>query len=93
MTRRDAERGEQRELVRKASLYTVGFLTAAAVVAVGGAALIALLLATQGMPFIKTWLVAAVLLLLTPFLVLVVNAFRRRRRGGEGSDGASGDGR
>lgn len=74
--RPDPERQTRRRLIRKATLYTVGFLAAALAVAVAGSALVAWLLATQGLPFGRTWLVLAMLMVLIPGIALLVRGAR-----------------
>lgn len=74
----DPERERRRKLVRKATLYTVGFFAAAVAVAAAGAALVALILTTQGLPFLETWGVVAALALAVPLLVAAVRALLDR---------------
>ena len=53
--RRDEELQAWKRALRRATLYTYGFLIAAVLVAVGGTALVALLLTRSGLPFGPTW--------------------------------------
>ncbi|HSJ14920.1 MAG TPA: hypothetical protein VK939_10925 [Longimicrobiales bacterium] len=54
----EAARARQR-IIRKASVLTVSFFAAGLVIALAGAALIALLLRFTGLPFMKTWLIVS----------------------------------
>lgn len=77
---RDTAR-ERRRLVRRATLYTVGFFAAAVLVAVVGAAIIAWMLSNFGLPFRPTWLIIAALVLGVPLLAALVRALWRRAGG------------
>lgn len=68
----------RRKIVARATLYLYAFLTAAIVVAVGGAALMAWLLTGVGLPFRETWIVLAIIIVLPSVIVLVWRAVRAR---------------
>jgi hypothetical protein len=53
-------------------------MTAAIVVAIGGAALVALLVSRAGLPFVKTWIVLSVVILLPSLIMLVWRALKER---------------
>jgi hypothetical protein len=73
---RPRERETWRRILWRATLYTYAFLIAALVLGVGGAALIAALLARAGLPFLRTWLTVSALVLLPA----AVSAWLRRNR-------------
>jgi hypothetical protein len=77
---RDPGAEVRRRIVFRATLYVYGFMIAAIVVAVGGAALVALLVARAGLPFVKTWIVLSVVILLPSLLMLVWRAFKERSK-------------
>lgn len=66
----------RRKIVARATLYLYGFLTAAIVVAVGGAALMAWALTGVGLPFRETWIVLAIIIVLPSVIVLLWRAVR-----------------
>jgi len=71
----------RRDILRRASLFSYGMLAVTLTVAIGGAALIALVLSSATvLPFRKTWLVLAVLVLVPPLLRIAFHAVRRRIR-------------
>jgi len=71
----------RRDILRRASLFSYGMLTVTLVVAVGGAALIALVLSSAGdLPFRETWLVLTALVLVPPLLRIAFRALRNRIR-------------
>jgi hypothetical protein len=57
------ERDSWKRILRQATLYTYGFLAAALALGLGGSALIAALLTRVGLPFGRTWLTLALLVL------------------------------
>lgn len=57
-----------------------GYIAAAVVIAIGGAALVAFLLRGTGWPFLRLWGVLIVVLLLPPAIAAVVRAVRARTR-------------
>jgi predicted PurR-regulated permease PerM len=85
---RDLDRLEEarRRIVRRAARYMYGFMAAAVVAAVGGAALIAWLFTGAGMPFVKTWAVLVVVILGIPVLGQVALHWRAKRRGAKRSE-------
>jgi len=74
----DPEAEERRRILKRATLYVYGFIGAGLVVAVAGAALIALLLRSRGLPFFKTWVVLALVILVPAGLALVWREVRER---------------
>lgn len=78
----DARRGVRR-IMRRASLYTWGFFVAAIGVALGGSALLAWLLARVGLPFVETWLVVSIIVLLPSLIGIVWRGVRERTRTGQ----------
>jgi hypothetical protein len=74
------ERETWRRILWRATLYTYAFLIAALVLGIGGAALIAALLARAGLPFLQTWLTVSALVLLPA----AVSAWLRRNKQGRG---------
>ena len=75
-TELDEYTARRRELVRRARMYQYGSLAAAFVVAVGGTALIALLLRSTGLPFLRTWLVLSIVVLVPAGLGFAWRALR-----------------
>lgn len=59
-------------------MYLYGSLSAALVIAFGGAALIALLLRSTGLPFLTTWLVLSLVVLVPSALAVVWRAVKER---------------
>jgi len=74
------ERGarERRELIRRASYYSIVFFVAGVLVAVLGAALVALLLRLAGLPFLPTWLGLAALVIVVALVGATVQGRRNR---------------
>jgi hypothetical protein len=70
----------RRRLMRNAMLYSYGAIASAVLLAIGGAALVALLLRGTGWPFLRTWLVLAGLVLLPPLLWALWGSLRGRSR-------------
>lgn len=68
----------RRRIRRKATLYTYGFMLAAIGVALGGSALVAWLLSASGTPFLETWIVLSLIVLLPSLLGIVWRAIRER---------------
>ena len=60
---------ERRRIVRKVRLLTWGVAALAVLLAIGGGALLALLLTGAGFAFLRTWVILSVLLLAVPGLV------------------------
>ena len=75
---RDPGAETRKRIVFRATLYVYGFMTAAIVVAIGGAALVALLVSRAGLPFVKTWIVLSVVILLPSLIMLVWRALKER---------------
>jgi uncharacterized protein YacL len=78
MTRRDEHDDARRHIVRKATLYSVVFLAAGLGVALAGAALIAWLLSRAGLPFTRTWLVVAAIIVLPGLVATIWKLIRDR---------------
>lgn len=53
-----------RQIVRRATLYSLGFLAAALVIALAGAAFVAWLFSRGRLPFFETWLVITAVIVL-----------------------------
>lgn len=79
----DPFRAERRRIVRRATWLTLGFFLAAVVVAVVGSAIVAWLLSTTGLPFLKTWIALSIIMIVVPLIWIAVEAIRRRRGGGD----------
>lgn len=54
----------RRQILRRATLYTVGFLGAGLFIALAGAALVAWMLGRVGLPFMRTWLIVTLIVVL-----------------------------
>ncbi|CAN5598173.1 hypothetical protein BH23GEM10_BH23GEM10_05850 [soil metagenome] len=74
----DPQAETRREIMRRASLYTTSFLAAALGIAVVGAAFVAWLLSLIGMPFLSTWLIAVVIVVLPGLTAAIWNLIRGR---------------
>lgn len=70
----------RRDILRRAALYTYGFAAAAAVIALGGAALIAWAFHSRGVPFVKSWLILTGVILLPSAITLIWRALRGETR-------------
>jgi hypothetical protein len=64
----DRESDRRREILRRATVYTVSFLGAALAIAVVGAAFVAWLLTWRGQPFLRTFLIALAIIVLPGLL-------------------------
>lgn len=71
----------RRRIVRRASFYTIGFISTTLVVAAAGSALIAWFLTLSGLPFRATWLALTLTVLAVPPLGMAGGALRRWWRG------------
>lgn len=79
MSGRDGEEAARRRIrtiLRKASLYAWGFFALAFATALGGAALVAWVLMSAGLPFLETWLVISAIVLLPSLIGIVWRALR-----------------
>lgn len=76
----EPQKEKRRRILRQAMLFTWGFFLAAVVVAVVGSALVAWLLSTTGLPFLETWIVLSVVVLLIPLIGIGVEAIRAKRK-------------
>jgi membrane protein implicated in regulation of membrane protease activity len=59
-----------------------GFLAAGLIVAIGGSALVALLMSRGGLPFLQTWLVITAIVLIPSLLGMVIRAVREHNQTG-----------
>ena len=84
-----AARARRQRQIRKAGLYTYVFLAAGLGIAVVGAALIAWLLSRTGLPFLATWIVLALVILVPSGIALVWRAVRERTRGPSSGNGGA----
>jgi hypothetical protein len=64
----DPEAGRRKELLHRATVYTVSFFAAGMVIAMIGAAFVAWLLTWRGQPFMRTWLIAMAIIILPGLL-------------------------
>ena len=78
----DAGAERRRRAIRRATLYTYGFLGAALLTTVGGAALVAWILSFTGLPFLTTWIVLMAVILVPSLLALAWRGVRERTGGG-----------
>lgn len=80
MTRPADDPGSEtrRQILRRATLYTVSFLSAAIAIALLGAAFVAWLLTWRGQPFLRTWLIVAAIIVLPGFVAAVWKLIRSR---------------
>lgn len=74
---------ERRRILRRMDLITWGLGAAAVLLAVAGGALLAWIFTGAGFPFLRTWLIASLLLLLVPVAVHVAPWPRRPGPGPE----------
>jgi hypothetical protein len=61
---RYADPGVSRQIVRRATMYSLGFFAAALFIALAGAALVAWLFSRGTLPFFETWLVITAVIVL-----------------------------
>ncbi|HSJ05346.1 MAG TPA: hypothetical protein VK936_01505 [Longimicrobiales bacterium] len=80
MTGRADDPGSEtrRQILRRATVYTVSFLGAAIAIALLGAAFVAWLLTWRGQPFLRTWLIAAAIIVLPGLAAAIVRFVRGR---------------
>ena len=74
---------ERRRIIRRITLITWGLGAAAVVLAVLGGALLAWVLMGAGWPFLRSWLIISLLLLLVPLAVHLA-PWPKGKRDGEG---------
>jgi hypothetical protein len=74
----DRDARVRKEILRRATLYTLGFLGAAVIIAALGAAFVAWLLTWRGQPFLRTWLVAMAIILVPGILGMIWKLVRGR---------------
>lgn len=75
---RDPHAEARRRIVRRATLYSVGFLAAGVIIAVAGAAFVAWLLSRGSLPFMQTWLVVTLIIVLPGLAAAVWKLIRNR---------------
>ncbi len=82
MTTHDRDDGAEirRQIIRRAGIYTWGLFATAMVVALGGAALVALLIRPAGVPFVTRWLVLSAIVLLPSAIGYLIQQYRESRR-------------
>ena len=73
-----AARERRQRQIRKAGLYTYAFLAAGMGIAAVGAALVAWLLSRTGVPFLTTWVVLTLVILVPSGIALVWRAVKER---------------
>jgi hypothetical protein len=78
----------RQRILRRATLYTAGFISVTVGVATAGSALIAWFLSVSGLPFRLTWIALTLIVLVVPLVGMMVGALRRswQRRGGKAGD-------
>lgn len=74
----DPQSETRRQIVRRATVYTVSFLAAAIGIALLGGALVAWLLTWRGQPFLRTWLIVAAIIVLPGLLAALWKLVRGR---------------
>ncbi len=81
-------REERRRIVRRITLWTYAFALAAILIGLLGGALLAWILTGLGLPFLRTWLLLSMVLVLVPIMIHVGQSIREvRRRDGEDAGG------
>lgn len=78
----ERERAVRRRILRQVTLWTFIYMLAAVLVAVIGAALVAFLLTFAGMPFLPTWGVTTLVILVVPLVITAAREIRDRFTGG-----------
>jgi FtsH-binding integral membrane protein len=68
----------RRQIMQRARMYTYGFLAAALAVAFGGSTIVAWVLSRTGLPFLQTWIVVLIIVLLPSLVTMVWRAVRDR---------------
>jgi len=82
-------REERRRIVRRITLWTYAFALAAVLIGLLGGALLAWILTGLGLPFLRTWLMLSIVLVLVPIMIHVGQSIREaRRRDGEDAGGS-----
>lgn len=75
----EAQRRLQRKILRRSALFTYGLVLATLLVAVVGAGAIAALLSLGGAPFLATWIVGSILIVVLPTLIYLWRAHKAGR--------------
>jgi hypothetical protein len=78
VNRRDEHAAARKQILRRATLYSMGFLAAGLFIAIAGAAFVAWLLSHAGMPFRKTWLIVMAIIVLPGLLATIWKMIRGR---------------
>jgi uncharacterized protein YacL len=66
----------RRQIIRRATYFSVGFLAAGLVIALAGAAFVAWLFSRGSLPFFETWLVVTAIIVLPGLVAAVWNSRR-----------------
>jgi hypothetical protein len=74
----DPEAERRRELLRRATVYTVSFFAAGMGIAMVGAAFVAWLLTWRGQPFLRSWLLVMAIIILPGLLAGIWKLVRGR---------------
>jgi predicted PurR-regulated permease PerM len=69
----------RRRIVRRATVYAYGLIAATVAVSLVGAAIVAAVLRLAGMPFLKTWLVIAALVIVIPVVGMMIRERFRKQ--------------
>jgi high-affinity Fe2+/Pb2+ permease len=68
----------RKRIIRRATLFSVGFLAAGLVIALAGAALVAWLFSRGSLPFFETWLVVTAIIVLPGLVAAAWKQIRDR---------------
>jgi len=68
----------RRQIIRRATYFSVGFLAAGLVIALAGAAFVAWLFSRGSLPFFETWLVVTAIIVLPGLVAAVWKRIRDR---------------
>lgn len=77
----------RRRIVRRATYYTLGFIGLAIAIAAIGSAAVAWLVSRSGLPFLETWLILTLVVLIVPLVGMVGGAIWKRIRRSRRDDG------
>jgi hypothetical protein len=81
MTERSDDDAEQRRrIIRTATLYTYGLFAVTMLVALGGAALVALIVRIPTLSYVQEWLAISAIVLLPSAFGLLIQRYRESRR-------------
>lgn len=76
--RRAVHDDARKRIIRRATLFSVGFLAAGLVIALAGAALVAWLFSRGSLPFFETWVVVTAIILLPGLVAAAWKQIRHR---------------